>query len=202
MTANTTARPDTVDELAAIAPGSRLDELRRRRPVTREQVQASFDALFSPLDDTEISLTERWLIAAFASALAGDTSSSRFYAEQAERADATAASLVGALAASAAASGPYGAYSEVDLQSENTAGLVFTVGAEGDTLGARLTSAIEHTHLLVFRPRESSADALDTLRAAGWSVDGIVTLSQLVAFLSFQQRVVEGLRVLAEEAAA
>ena len=32
---------------------------------------------------------------------------------------------------------------------------------------------------------------------AGWSADGIVTLSQLVSFLAFQQRVVTGLRALA-----
>jgi uncharacterized protein YciW len=32
---------------------------------------------------------------------------------------------------------------------------------------------------------------------AGWSTTGIVTLSQIAAFLSFQIRVVAGLRVLA-----
>jgi uncharacterized protein YciW len=35
--------------------------------------------------------------------------------------------------------------------------------------------------------------------AAGWSADGIVTLSQLVSFLAFQVRVVAGLSVLAAE---
>jgi uncharacterized protein YciW len=32
---------------------------------------------------------------------------------------------------------------------------------------------------------------------AGWTTDAVVTLSQLVAFLSFQIRVVAGLEVLA-----
>jgi len=32
---------------------------------------------------------------------------------------------------------------------------------------------------------------------AGWSTTGIVTLSQIVAFLAFQIRVATGLRVLA-----
>ena len=40
--------------------------------------------------------------------------------------------------------------------------------------------------------------ALQALLDAGWSTTDIVTLSQLVAFLSFQIRVVAGLRVLAE----
>jgi uncharacterized protein YciW len=37
---------------------------------------------------------------------------------------------------------------------------------------------------------------MKALLAAGWSNTGIVTFSQLVAFLSFQVRVVTGLRVL------
>jgi uncharacterized protein YciW len=51
--------------------------------------------------------------------------------------------------------------------------------------------------LLVFRPRDASPAALQSLLDAGWSTTGIVTLSQLVAFLSFQIRVVAGLRALA-----
>jgi len=63
----------------------------------------------------------------------------------------------------------------------------------------RLAAALAHTHLLVYRPRDSSADALQTLLDAGWSTTGIVTLSQLVAFLNFQLRVVAGLTVLKGE---
>ncbi|MGI0520426.1 CMD domain protein, partial [Microbacterium maritypicum] len=64
-------------------------------------------------------------------------------------------------------------------------------------IGERLAAALAHTHLLVFRPREASGADLGRLLDAGWSADGIVTLSQLVSFLAFQQRVVTGLRVLA-----
>jgi CMD domain protein len=64
-------------------------------------------------------------------------------------------------------------------------------------LGERLAAALAQTHLLVFRPREATGDDLGRLLDAGWSTDGIVTLSQLVSFLAFQQRVVTGLRVLA-----
>ena len=72
-------------------------------------------------------------------------------------------------------------------------------GAEvADALGERLAAALAHAHLLVFRPREAAAAgprARCSMRAG--ATDGIVTLSQLVAFLAFQQRVVAGLRVLA-----
>jgi uncharacterized protein YciW len=61
----------------------------------------------------------------------------------------------------------------------------------------RLDAALVHAHLLVFRPRDASSAALQALLNAGWSTDDIVTLSQLVAFLSFQIRVVTGLSALA-----
>ena len=52
-------------------------------------------------------------------------------------------------------------------------------------------------HLLVFHPRDAAPAALQAMLDAGWSTTAIVTLSQIVAFLSFQIRVVAGLRTLA-----
>ena len=52
--------------------------------------------------------------------------------------------------------------------------------------------------LLTFRPRDASPDALQSLLDAGWSTDGVVTVSQLVAFTHFQLRVVAGLSILKE----
>jgi uncharacterized protein YciW len=56
---------------------------------------------------------------------------------------------------------------------------------------------LQHAHLLVFHPRDASPAALQKLLDAGWSATDIVTLSQLVSFLTFQIRVVAGLRTLA-----
>jgi uncharacterized protein YciW len=50
--------------------------------------------------------------------------------------------------------------------------------------------------MLVFHPRDAAPDHLQSLLDAGWTTTGIVTLSQLVAFLAFQIRVVTGLKVL------
>jgi CMD domain protein len=94
--------------------------------------------------------------------------------------------------------GPYGAYPPGPLSGEDRAGLIYRVSDEGRrTLGARLAAAFEHAHLLVFRPRDADPAALQGLVDAGWSTNDIVTLSQLVAFLSFQIRAVGGLRALA-----
>ena len=50
---------------------------------------------------------------------------------------------------------------------------------------------------LVFHPRDAAPALLQELLDAGWTTADIVTLSQIAAFLSFQIRVVAGLRVLA-----
>jgi len=64
-------------------------------------------------------------------------------------------------------------------------------------LGRRLTAAFEHTHMLVFHPRDAAAPSLQSLLDAGWSTTDVVTISQLVSFLAYQIRVVAGLTVLA-----
>lgn len=194
---------DVIDELAGVAPGSALDTLRRRRPVTRDQAQESFAALFVPRDDSELPLADRLLIAAFAARLTGDDATAAFYAAHAAQADPERAEVVADAAAQAIAPGPFGRYREPGLQAESTEGLRWRASAEQRAaVGDRLTAALEHAHLLVLRPREADAAALAALTDADWSVDAVVTLSQLVAFLAFQQRVVTGLQTIAEEAAA
>jgi uncharacterized protein YciW len=54
--------------------------------------------------------------------------------------------------------------------------------------------------MLVFHPRDAGPPDLQALLDAGWSTTEIVTLSQIVAFLAFQVRVVIGLRTLADHA--
>ena len=84
------------------------------------------------------------------------------------------------------------------LSAKTRPGLIYRVSAATSRLlGARLVAAFEHVHLLVFHPRDAAPAALQALLDAGWSTTDIVTLSQLVAFLSFQIRVVAGLRALA-----
>jgi CMD domain protein len=202
-TAPTTSAPDVIDTLLGESRAAQLADIRALRPEARLNAQRSFDALFSPADATELSLLERDVLAAFATGLHRDAVVGPFYAERLAANDGSPEStdFAAALAAElqrGATSGPYGIYREDKLTGESTDGLRFTVSDAGRaTFGPRLTAALEHVHLLVFRPRESSPQALDALLAAGWSVTGIVTLSQLVAFLAFQIRVVHGLSVLA-----
>ncbi|UVO38419.1 CMD domain protein [Bradyrhizobium arachidis] len=204
------ATTDIIDTLAGIEPGSALDAIRARRLQARENAQKSYLSLFEPIDAGDFSLLERAAVAAFVTGLHGESPVSTFYRDKLA-AIAGGAALLEAIDAEIArgkTSGPYGSFPAGPLSVENTAGLIYRVNAAGRSiLGARLVAALEHSHLLVFRPRDAASSDMKALLAAGWSNTGIVTFSQLVAFLSFQVRVVNGLRTLAtanaqEEAAS
>ena len=192
--------PDIIDKLAGIEPGSALDAIRARRLQARENAQKSYVSLFEPIDASDFSLAERAAVAAFVTGLHGESPVAAFYREKlAANADgARLLEAIGAEIARGRTSGPYGSYPAGPLSVENTAGLIYRVSAERKSaLGPRLVAALEHAHLLVFRPRDAAASDMKALLAASWSATGIVTFSQLVAFLSFQLRVVSGLRTLA-----
>jgi CMD domain protein len=115
----------------------------------------------------------------------------------AEQGGAALVSDVHDVAVAGRAQGPYGAYPPGPLSAEDQTGLGFVVAPETRrVIGPRLGAALEHAHLLVFHPRDASPSALQALLDAGWTTTGVVTLSQLVAFLSFQIRVIDGLSVL------
>ncbi|HCR2966822.1 TPA: alkylhydroperoxidase domain protein [Klebsiella aerogenes] len=65
-----------------------------------------------------------------------------------------------------------------------------------DPTTPRLAAALGFARLLTFTPVEATPAVLQTLSDAGWSLRGIVTLAQLVAFVSFQSRLLSGLRLL------
>jgi CMD domain protein len=192
-----------IDRLAGLVPGSPLAMIRDRKPVTRHQAQDSFCALFEPAVAGDVTLQERFVLAWFVAGLHVQDEAAAFYAAGLAR-TAPAESFVATLSAEVArgrAVGPYGAYPKGPLSVEDVAGPVYAVTeATRSVLGARLTAAMAHVHLLVFHPRDASASGLQRLLDAGWSNAGIVTLSQLVAFLAFQLRAAAGLRTLAASA--
>jgi CMD domain protein len=190
--------PDIIDQLAGIAPGSRLDAIRARRPAAREHAQRSYLALFEPTDFAGVSTRERFAIAAFVAGLHAEPATHDFYSSKLAAADGQIAAAVADEVLHGRTQGPYGTYPAGPLTRENRTGLIYSVSDHSRRiLGARLAAAFEHVHLLVFRPRDASPSALEALLGAGWSTNDIVTLSQLVAFLSFQIRCAVGLRALA-----
>ncbi|MGM4914190.1 CMD domain protein [Rhizobium sp. 768_B6_N1_8] len=199
MSSSKSSSKDVIDLLAGIEPGSFVDRIRAERPETRLNAQKSYLALFEPREEGDVTRGERLALATFVAGLHQADEASGFY-------DAGLSELAGGSSLSGAVraevdhgvtNGPYGSYPEGPLSAENKEGLVFAVSDIGRAVfGQKLSAGLEHTHLLVFRPRDASPNALQTLLDAGWSTTGIVTLSQIVAFLSFQIRVIKGLKAL------
>lgn len=195
--------PDVIDHLAGIAPGSRLDEVRAQRPQARENAQKSYLALFEPELPGNVSALERYAVATFVAGLHRQPVVIEFYEAALQRlGHPDIFDVIDAEVERGVTEGPYGRYPQGPLSAEDEEGPDYRVLAKHEAvLGPRLTAALHHAHLLVFHPRDASREALQKLLDAGWSTTDIVTLSQLVSFLSFQIRLVAGLRVLAASTA-
>jgi CMD domain protein len=191
--------PDTIDLLAGLAPGSPLSAIRDRKPVTRQNAEASYRALFEPVDQGDVTSHERCALAMFVAGLHAHNEIAAFYAAGLAHTEPTGG-LTAAIEAEISCgrtNGPYGAYPPGPLSVDDVPGPVYQVAASSRAaLGARMSAALAHVHLLVFHPRDANPTALQALLDAGWSTTDIVTLSQLVAFLAFQIRIVVGLRIL------
>jgi len=186
---------DVIDTLAGIGPGSPLDAVRADRPQARIHAQASHDSLFKPLSEADASTRERFAIACFVAGLHNQPDIVVFYEKG--LGDEALKAAIAAAAIAARAHGPYGRYPKGPLSVEDKPGAAHRIAPPlREALGSRLAVACEHAHMLVFHPRDSAPPYLQALLDAGWSTTGIVVISQLVAFLSYQIRVVAGLRVL------
>lgn len=190
---------DVLDALVGITGGDALDAARVRRNDAREHAQGSFSALFIPVDASEMTLPERAAVALFVARLHGHPAAVEFYGALLHETGGGPGlePLIVAEAERALGEGPYGAF-KAENAGESVAGPVYRIDsiAAVDALGDRLSAALEHTHMLVLHPRDAAREHLGELLHAGWSSTGIVTLSQLVSFLSFQLRVAHGLAVV------
>ncbi|MDP9891062.1 CMD domain protein [Variovorax boronicumulans] len=195
--------PDVIDRLAGITPGSHLDQIRAQREQARTNAQQSYLSLFAPTPPVfgNFEIADRFAVAAFVAALHGQPDVARFYADAlaGQGARTGVAEAIALEVQRSAAEGPYGRYPAGPLSAEDVSGPSYAVdAAQRSVLGERLSAGLAHAHLLVFHPRDASPGALQSLLDAGWSSTEVVTLSQLVAFLAFQIRVVIGLRALAQ----
>jgi len=191
---------DLIDELVGIAPGDPLDALRAKRPTARSDAQTTYDALITdPVDLARASRVERVAIGTWVAALSRADALADHYRGLLGALDAGVLAAIDAALPAAITTGPYGVWPAGPLSAEDEDGLRWSAPAElRAAVGDRLAAALEHAHLLTYRPRESSADALQALLDAGWTADGVVTVSQLIAFTHFQLRVIAGLTVLKE----
>ena len=160
---------DIVDELAGIQTGTPLHALRAQRADVAGYSQGNYLALLEPDDPAGVSRVEREVIALRVAVLTGS--------------DALAAHHRARLRAL----GVEDAHSAAVEQ--------FPTGA---AVSPREAAILRHVDRLTQEPRAAGAVEIAELQAAGLQTPDIVTIAQLIAFLSFQIRLLAGLRALAE----
>ncbi|MGM7699336.1 CMD domain protein [Microbacterium sp. A84] len=188
---------DVVNEMLGDRRATAVHRVRAARSESAEQMQKSFHVLVLADDNAAATRRERVCIATFTALLHGEDCAA-FYTDLLRQHDDALPAIVTILAERSLTRGPYG-QSEVNA-AESVPGPTFTVDdiAALYALDDRLTAAIEFAHLLVFHPRDTRRAHLQQLIDVGWTNDGIVTLAQLIGFVTFQMRVIAGLSVLAD----
>ncbi|UAN04227.1 CMD domain protein [Achromobacter mucicolens] len=154
---------DIVDQLVGLAPGTQTFDVRHKRDKVAAATQGSYDALFDPALPG-LPLADRLLVALYATRITPSPLLAAHYRARAVEAGVPAADIA-----------------------------VAESGKPADAADPRLAAILEFTRKLIEKPVEGDEAALKTLPAAGVSTPAVVTLSQLIAFLSYQTRLVAGL---------
>jgi uncharacterized peroxidase-related enzyme len=167
MTSPETTLPDVIDQAVPLAAGHRLHALRRERMKIVDATQGSYLGMFAP-EVQGVSVVERLLVALHACRLGGATTLADHYRArlQAEGADAAL------IAAADSRSG------------------------EPVAADARVATLLAFTAKLTVRPIEGDQAAVQALATAGLTPTAVVAIGQLIAFVSYQIRLVAGLQAL------
>lgn len=163
------AKPDVLDHLAGIQPGSALAELRARRADVTRYTQGSYDALLTPVELAGVSRAERAIIGLRVAILNVSAPLIQHYHQQ---------------------------LTELHVPTPTVEAVEHFPESSG--LTAREAAILHHVDLLTNEPRAATRQEMEALQMVGLSVRDIVTIAQLIAFLSFQVRTLVGLQLLAE----
>ncbi|MDQ6905807.1 MAG: CMD domain protein [Chloroflexota bacterium] len=161
---------DVINRLGGLAADAPLARVRAERPDVVRYAQGSFRALLEPDDPAGVSRKEREMIAYRAAALTPSPALAAWHHNRL-RAMGTSDAALAAMSPQA-----------------DTAGL-----------SAREVAILRHTDLLAREPGAATPAHIAALKVAGLTPRDIVTISQLIALVSFQARTLVGLRLLAEE---
>jgi len=182
MTLSTTAI-DVISQLAGIQPGSHLEALRAQRPEATNHAQGSYAALFDPDDIGDLTVVERLATALRVATVHLATEAATHY--RARLIDAGGGVEVGS------------AEAIVPIVADASA----THAVDAPDMSRRLRAILRHADVLAFAPRRARPDDLQALADVGLSTRAIITLSQVIAFVSFQVRVARGLQLLGSDSA-
>ena len=163
------SQADIIDRMAGLDPGSPLHTLRHLRDKVAVATQGSYDAMFDAAVEG-LSVTERLLVALHACSLSQAGELAAHYRHRLTTVNASPELLA----------------------------RVESVGESSVAAGAdpRLRAMLDFTHTLITNPMEGDKPSLMKLVKAGLTTPAIVALAQLIAFLSYQLRVVAGLKAM------
>lgn len=161
-------RGDVLNTLLGIDGDAPLAQLRAQRPEATEHTQGSYAALFDAPSRTALTPAERFAVALRVATLHDEPA---LIAHYDERLHASGGAEADGIAAAAR-------------------------GGDIEALPPRLRAMLAHANLLVIQPAAATPAHLAALQAAGLDAPAIVTLSQIIAFVSFQLRVFVGLTLL------
>lgn len=162
---------DVIDRILGTGETGAIAEIRRQKPVLAEQLQAYYESIFEPTAESarELSVADRAVIAARVASFTCSEAVAAWYADLAER---------------------NGVSPEMIARARD----VSIPWSDQGALGA----AIRHADLIATRPSESRQSDLQALNDAGLTPAGILSLSQTAAFVTYQLRLIAGLRALGE----
>ena len=164
-----TTDQDVLNAILGVDENDPIVALRQQKPSLVTELQDYYVALFEPTEASAaaLPLAIRAQVAVRVASHTGSTAVVNWYRSVAESAGVTSVEL------------------------DRVADVSKSPG-DDDVLGA----AIRHTDLLTLRPADATAADLQALKGAGLTPAGIVSLSQVIAFTSYQLRLVAALRAL------
>jgi CMD domain protein len=164
---------DVIDAVAGLAQASRVATLRRQREAFVRHTQGSHDVLVTPPESAGVSLIERAAAALRTAAIGGNDALIAHYRTRLR-----------------------------EVGADTTVIAAAEFAQETQDVSPRLAAILRHVSMIATAPGTARRTHLDALRDLGLAPRDIVTITQLVAFVSYQTRVVAGLRLLEAEASA
>lgn len=169
-TENLRVSGDIIDSLVGIAADSPLPAVRALRSDVVQHTQGSYNALLTPPAPGDLSLIERAQAALRSAALTPSLTLVAHYRDRLTQ---------------------LGESAEAIDQIEK-----FT---DSPAIAPRTAAILRHVDLLTTTPKTATPAHLQKLQQQGLPVPAIVALSQLVAFVSYQARVIVALQLLQEK---
>jgi CMD domain protein len=163
----TATTADVVYRILGVNDQGPIADLRNRKPEQIDELQTYYLALFEPEEASAraFPLADRYVVAVRVASHTNSVAVANWYGDLAAQAGVDDAVIARARNVS-------------ETWDDNT------------PLGA----AIRHADLLTTRPSAAQPSDLQALKDAGYSPAGIVSLSQTIAFVSYQLRFIAGLR--------